>query len=529
MLKRAPIVLCGLFWVLHLGAQEYVGSKACASCHQQIHEHWVRSSMGRSMSLATEHQAKATGEIKVRSEKLRRDFSVFAENGQLKQRESGEGFRGEHVLRWAIGSGGNGLSFVVQRGDHLFQAPLSYYSRVGQWGLSPGYEFADYGFNRTIAAGCIHCHSGRPQPVARTNGQYENPPFAELTIGCENCHGPGRKHIAQRGARNAIVNPAKLPAARADEICMNCHQGGDTRILQPGKTESDYRPGMVLNDVVAIFKLPRSPENPQDADLLEHHESMRLSRCFEKSGAMSCQTCHNPHAAKIDYRAKCLSCHTGKLGDGHPDRKSDCIGCHMPKRDVKVIAHSALTNHRIVRKPGQALPDSTDAGQELVHINRAGNGELPLLTRMQAYGQMADRQPAYYERFQALLDEAAKKEGQHPLVLASLGRRALRANRFAESIAYLQAARERGSSSSTTYEDLGEALGRSGRMEESVQVLEQGIKAAPFTPVLYKALALRLIQLKRFAEAKQILAQYVDLFPEDDFVRKLLAQVSAPR
>ena len=66
-------------------------------------------------------------------------------------------------------------------------------------------------------------------------------------------------------------------------------------------------------------------------------------------------------------------------------------------------------------------------------------------------------------------------------------------------------------------------------MEESVQVLEQGIKAAPFTPVLYKALALRLIQLKRFAEAKQMLARYVELFPEDDFVRKLLAQVSAPR
>ena len=513
-------VIAVLLWVGIAAAQDYVGSKACAGCHKQIHEHWLRSSMGRSMSPASEHLSKVNGEITVRSEKLKRDFAVFSENGQLKQRESGEGFRNEHPLAWAIGSGANGLSFVLQRGDHLFQAPLSFYSRVGQWGLSPGYEFADYGFNRTIAAGCIQCHSGRPQPVPRTNGQYQKPPFAELAIGCENCHGPGRKHIALPGAKSAIVNPAKLPRERADEICMNCHQAGDTRILQPGKTESDYRPGMALNDVVAIFKLPRTA----DADLLEHHESMRLSKCFEKSGTMSCLTCHSPHAASIDYNAKCLSCHTL-----HPGGGAGCVTCHMPKRDVKVIAHSALTNHRIVRTRDQPLPASPDSGLDLVHINRAGNAELPLLTQMQAYGQMADRQPAYYERFQKLLDEAAKKHGQDPLVLASLGRRALRANRFDEAIMHLQAAHERGSISSTTFEDLGEALGRAGRLEESVAALRQGIQFAPYTPVLYKALALRLIQLKRFDDAKQMLAKYVELFPEDDFVRKLLAQVSGSR
>ncbi len=476
--------------------------------------------MGRSMSPASEHLSKVNGELTVRSEKLKRDFAVFSENGQLKQRESGEGFQNEHALAWAIGSGVNGLSFVLQRGDHLFQAPLSFYSRVGQWGLSPGYEFADYAFNRTIAAGCIQCHSGRPQPVAQSNGKYQKPPFAELAIGCENCHGPGRKHITLRGAKNAIVNPAKLPRERADEICMNCHQAGDTRILQPGKTESDYRPGMVLNDVVAIFKLPRTA----DADLLQHHESMRMSKCFEKSGTMSCLTCHSPHAASIDYNAKCLSCHTE-----HPGGGPGCVTCHMPKRDVKVIAHSALTNHRIVRRPDQQLPAPPDSGLDLVHINRAGKTELPLLTRMQAYGQMADRQPAYYEKFQLLLDEAAQKEARHPLVLASLGRRALRANRFAEAITHLQAARDKGSVSSTTFEDLAEALSRAGRLEDSAQVLQQGIQAAPYTAVLYKSLALRFIQLKRFEEAKQILTKYVDLFPEDDFVRKLLAQVSGPR
>lgn len=490
--------------------------------------------MGRSMSLAANHLTKVTGNVRIHSEKLRREFSVFAENGQLKQREEGEGFRSEHALAWAIGSGANGLSFILQRGAFLFQAPLSYYSRVGRWDLSPGYEFADYGFNRPIAAGCIHCHSGRPQPVAQTNGQYRNPPFQELAIGCENCHGPGQKHIAQQGARSSIINPARLPPSRADEICMNCHQAGDARVLQPGKTENDYRPGQPLNDTLAIFQIPRSLDNSRDADLLEHHESMRLSRCFQESGTMSCQSCHNPHSAKVDYRAKCMSCHEQKFGGagfgtGHPERSSDCTSCHMPKREVQLIAHAALTNHRIVRRPGQPLPPLSGRADELAHLNPAGRTPLPLLTRMQAYSQLAERLPAYYKTFHLLLDEAAVKEPTHPLVLATLGRRALRAKQLPEAIKYLESAREHGSSTATTLEDLAEAYGQSGRLEESAQVLLEGIRTAPFTQVLHKALALRYIQLKRYDQAKEALARYVELFPEDDFVRRLLTQVSGPR
>jgi uncharacterized protein HemY len=164
-----------------------------------------------------------------------------------------------------------------------------------------------------------------------------------------------------------------------------------------------------------------------------------------------------------------------------------------------------------------------------VHSNRIAGQALPLLTELQAYGEMADRQPGYLDRFNRLLDQAATTEPAHPLVLATLGRRALRANQLPEAVTHLQAALKAGSKSSTTFEDLGDALGRSGRLEDSAAVLQQGIQTAPFTPVLYKALALRYIQLKRYEQAKTALEQYVERFPEDDFVRKLLQQVSGPR
>jgi len=55
-----------------------------------------------------------------------------------------------------------------------------------EWDLSPGYEFADYGFNRPMAAGCVVCHSGRPRLARDRNGVYLDPPFQEMAIGCEN-------------------------------------------------------------------------------------------------------------------------------------------------------------------------------------------------------------------------------------------------------------------------------------------------------------------------------------------------------
>lgn len=514
--------MASLAFTAALCAQEYAGSKSCAGCHKQIYDHWATTPMGRALTPASQHLALGGGTLV--SDVLKREFQVTVEEGRLVQTETGADFRSSHPLAYAIGSGVNGFSFLVQRGDHLFQAPLSYYSRTKQWALSPGYEFADYGFNRPIATGCIACHSGQPQPVPGRNGQFRDPAFRELAIGCENCHGPGRTHVERKAP---IVNPAKLAPALADDICMNCHQGGDTRIPLPGKTELDFRPGRPLSETIAIFKLPRQ-RGAADSDLLEHHESMRLSACFGgSSGRLSCQSCHNPHASTTDYRAKCLTCHTKPLATAtHPARSSDCVTCHMPKREVGVIAHSALTNHRIVRTPGQALPDGAFVKTDLALLNPGR--PLPVITRMRAYGQLMEQQPAYRERFDALLAESARAYPADPLVLATLGRKALRDQREADAVNYLKRAIAAGSESASTFEDLGEALSRQGDLEGSLATLRRGIELAPFAPALRKSLALRYVKLERFADAQKTLEEYVALFPEDDFIRRLLKQVTPP-
>lgn len=181
-----------------------------------------------------------------------RRFKVFMKDGRLYQSETESAagavvFANMQAVEWAIGSGENGITFAVQRGGYLFEAPLSYYARTRGWGLSPGYEAVDEGFSRPVQRDCLVCHAGRLRFVPGRNATSSEAPFAEAAIGCENCHGPGQLHIAERGRGTvqlpdtSIVNPARLPARLAEDICMVCHQGGQARALLPGREYSDFR------------------------------------------------------------------------------------------------------------------------------------------------------------------------------------------------------------------------------------------------------------------------------------------------
>ena len=526
----------------------WTGSKVCASCHREIYERYGRVAMAHSMSQGNQSAPVTSAAVTVFIAKFNRSFQVYRDGADVYQSESATDaagktvFRAVYKLEFAVGSGVNGYSYAVRRGNYLFEAPLSYYARLRKWDLSPGYEFADYGFNRPMVGGCVVCHSGRPRLARDRNGVYLDPPFQELAIGCENCHGPGGAHVANGGARRSIVNPARLSPRLAEQICMSCHQSGDARVLQPGKDYADFRPGTWLSDTLAILKMA---SRPSDEDLLEHHSAMQASKCFSGSGGkLSCFTCHDPHAqpppaeAAAWYRAKCRTCHSETSckapHQARAERGNDCTACHMPKRNVTVISHSTLTNHRIIANAAHAGGPMPALAPErgLIWVNRpAGGGELPRITLWRAYGELLQKEPAFQTNYLALLDELAKDQPDNGLVQAALGSRDLRgklADSNAGAITHLTRALDLGFSTSTVYADLAEALSRVGRTQGAVEVLNRGISTEPYAPELYKSLALRYISLKNYAQAKQTMQRYVELFPEDDFMRGLLTQVESP-
>ncbi|MGH9432574.1 MAG: hypothetical protein ACRD3T_13615 [Terriglobia bacterium] len=546
----------------------YVGSKVCAECHSDIYQSFKATDMGRSMVMPDDASQSVLllTPATVDDQKLNRQFQAFGQGNRVYQSESeiapgrGEVFRNTKQVEYVIGAGENGFGYLVRRGQYLFEAPLSYYTKFHQWELSPGYQFADYGFNRPILVECLSCHSGRSRPVSGRDGMYLDPPFQELSIGCENCHGPGELHVGERrrGApvrRNidtSIVNPANLPPWLADNVCMACHETGDVRVQQLDKTALDFRPGTPLDRTIAIFSIPLTPATAAEkSPLIEHYSLMTLSKCYLSSGGkMSCLTCHDPHheptgaGAVSYYRAKCLNCHneqicTLPLATRMKQVPADnCAGCHMPKQNLQTLAHSALTNHRIIARLDEPFPEvafhqTSAALPDLVHLSAIpGETASPVspAVLLRAYQSLKQTHPQYEKPYEATLDELAKAPNWDPVVLAALGRRLMQvrtAPALAEAAKDFKQAIAAGSTSAADYENLANLLANSGNTMEAISVLQHGITLNPYSSRLYKSLALRYVNVRQYAPALQTMKKDLDLFPEDSFMRGLIARAES--
>ncbi|HEX4320870.1 MAG TPA: hypothetical protein VHZ52_08210 [Acidobacteriaceae bacterium] len=540
----------------------YIGSEACSRCHIEIYNHFLRTSMGRSATPVTpEFLHSVPLPASIYDQKSGRHFEVHIQDEKLYESEfqldaaGHEVFRNTQPIEWIVGANANGLGALVHHDNYIFEAPLSYYKRAGDWELSPGYQNGDYGFHRVIAPGCIFCHSGRPQPVAGSDGKYGNPAFTQLAIGCENCHGPGSAHVHAMGVGDSyakgkdptIVNPESLTAARANDICMSCHQTGDTRVFQPGKTYQDFRPGEPLDRIMAILMIPPTREKPPSEDHVQHYYSMILSKCYRGSAnnpaekQLRCISCHDPHieptseAAPAFFNGKCMSCHTSQSCKASVQVRAktepadNCIGCHMPKRAGGAISHTSLTNHRIIARPDEPFPDAaftmtTAALPNLIYLNAEHPDQAPpAVTLLQAYDQLKEQSPAYVASYQKKLRELETSEPDNAIVQAALGHQALAAGQLDEAAQHLQDSLQLDPAQPAAYVDLSSIADQKGNAAQAVYLAQKAVMLDPFNAPMQKTLVLRLINAKQYPEAEAAMEKYLQNFPEDDFMRKMLA------
>jgi Flp pilus assembly protein TadD len=539
----------------HADKDGYVGSAACAGCHAIISANFAQTRMGRSLTrLSPTAVAKLPVPASLNDHALDRQFEVFRENGKLWQRESETGpggaaiFHNTQEVKWIIGAGANGYSGLVQLGNYLFEAPLSFYSETKHWEPSPGYEREDNGFHRPVLAGCISCHAGRPDPIEQDTGKYAIQPFLQTAIGCENCHGPGAAHVRAMKARKdhaqdtLIVNPDKLSADLENDICMSCHEAGDSRVPRPGKTYQDFRPGMPLDDTLSILMIPLKRDDPDANDHVQHYFEMSMSKCFRATARqLRCATCHDPHIeptrqnAPAYFNQKCMNCHesNGCKAPLQVREKTtpvdNCIGCHMPQRQTLGIAHTSLTNHRILARPGEPWPEeafqqTTRELPDLIHLNRVRGraDDLPMLSLLEAYREIAERRPEYADVYQRTLTELDRTDPDHATVQEALGKRELAAGSLDGAVAHLRKAIALNPQDAVGYSLLSEALARENRLDEAIAANQRAVDLEPYDRSFQKSLVEHLIQGKQYDKALAAIEHYLDLFPEDGFMRKML-------
>ena len=537
----------------------FVGSQACAACHRDLYDSFKKTSMGQSLTeVSPGLKSRFPTTAQVQSSTAGHSYRVYWERNRLYQSESvvdengkrtqGPGFPSD----FAVGSGVNGVTFLIRRENRLFEAPLSYYSRTRSWDLSPGFAAYDAGFTRPVQTACLECHIGRFASGVQAGNSFPMRPFAEPAIGCESCHGPGEIHVRERGAGHvirsaddSIVNPARLPQELANDICVRCHQGNDARVPQIGKSVSDFRPGTPLSHALVIFKLPLRVDQPgQQPDLLEHGFAMTLSKCFRRSGSMTCTTCHSVHqsiepAQKVSYyRSKCLTCHSTANCRLEISKRpgDDCISCHMPKRPVEAVAHSALTNHRIVLTPDEPYPDDAHDSQ--------GNGSLGLIrfsgtsrpavhdvndiVLLQAYRSLLPKAPWLRGRYEALLGRLQSDQPNDPTVLSTAGHELVISGSHEgseQAIGLLKRSVAGGDQDSEVSLDLATALLRTSRSQEAVEVLKKAVAHDSFDPTLRKLLIETTMRTGDQSESVSEMTDYLRLFPTDQSMRTLLNEV----
>ena len=382
---------------------DFVGDAACAQCHAEIVEQYASHPMSRSMAKAGEPATLATFDKSVQIKPGGRCVYFVRQAGEdvLEHHESMSDAKGEVIydqavtMDYAMGSGEHGRSYLSNHHGVLLMSSISWYANGNRWELSPGYVADDQRrFGRRILDECLACHCGRVTRSDTASSVYAQKPFAQLSIGCENCHGPGRQHIAARqdssaAASDPIINPARLAPAHRDSVCNQCHLQAAARIPRYGRTFFDFQPGQRLEEVITVFLTGSPIDTEGKAKSVSHVQQMMDSQCYRNSdGELGCISCHDPHGvpaaeSRADfYRDKCFACHENESCAMELDKrlkhesKNSCFECHMPQVGLSDVAHTAQTDHRVLARPAAATDKTAPPTDRLLFFDDA-NQRMP--------------------------------------------------------------------------------------------------------------------------------------------------------
>ena len=457
----------------------------------------------------------------VRHPKMAATYRAYVDDaGRWWQEESlpGTDFERRVEVRYVIGSGNHARSYLGEVDGELVELPITWYVRKAIWDMSPGYEGAGHmRFLRPVRPECLFCHNDLTRHVPETDAGYAEPLREGIT--CVRCHGDGAAHVLARRAGTAtvpddtILDPARLPPARAQQICQQCHLQGVARVLREGRTWDAYDVRQPLSDHLSAFVA--ADDGGRTFGIASHAARLALSACA-KDGRLRCTTCHDPHRKKGSRAARdaCLGCHRIEACPD-PKRAGDCAGCHMPSGGTNDIPHVHFTDHFIRRSPGRtpaapkvsALVGALGATDANAEVRR---GMATVLAALQG-----DTHRALLPTGIALLAGSLEAHPARADAWDVLGRGRLQAEDYAGAVAAFAEAERRGHETVAFRSDQAGALMGLGRLAEAERVLSDATERAPDHGLTWGLLGSVRHAAGRLAEAEAAFARAAALLPSD--------------
>jgi tetratricopeptide (TPR) repeat protein len=369
----------------------YVDDARCAKCHRDISHGYETLGMARSLAVPRPDSAIAdcstTGGYFAHEASGQHYRMWFDDEGRMWMRQYELDSEGREInalsieAHFGVGSGNHARTYLHRSpSGELWELPVTWYAHGG-WNMSPGYDRAEHDrFSRRVGRDCLFCHNAYPDTPEGEDRPGRPETFPEVLpegIGCQRCHGPGKRHVDLAYSANAtdeaiaqaILNPADLGPVAQDEICLQCHLQPTSRLgalVRPtDRGDYSYRPGEPLDAYIAHVAYDVDGQD-ETFEVNHHAYQLRKSACWQGEGSLTCLSCHDPHhkPSPVDrierYRAACLTCHA--LNDCHVERRTgaplgpdpDCASCHMPLTRPSDAIHTIVTDHRIQLPPADA-------------------------------------------------------------------------------------------------------------------------------------------------------------------------------
>jgi hypothetical protein len=412
---------------------QYVGAAACQACHPGEHASWAASfhatmtqdpaAPGAVLGDFGDAAGPRRVQVHGREWRLGRDA-----DGTCWAERDGPAGPDRRPVALLTGSHHMQVSWLATGATRVLeQLPLVWHRGEGRWiprnaGFLRPPEVSDAPpsergrWNLT----CLRCHTVDPRPLVLGGLGAMDTRVGQLGISCESCHGPGAEHAARNrdparryglhlggGGDPTIVNPARLPAARAREVCGQCHSiSSEKSVADWGRWLQEgfaYRPGDELSATRAVSRFvpeaerpARAASDPLLAEILAREPTYFDDRFWRDgevrvtgrelhgvtdgpcSGGVSpagqpftCTTCHALHrrpddprparewrddqlsaALAADADAACVQCHAPQAaqGSGHTRHApgspgASCVECHLPRTTYGL--HQAIRTHRV--------------------------------------------------------------------------------------------------------------------------------------------------------------------------------------
>ena len=379
-------------------AATFVGSEACAGCHRSEAELWRSSQHKRAMDHATDKSV--LGDFSgasldyygVHSRFFRQDGKFLVEtdgpDGRLSTFEVKYTFGLDPLQQYLVEFPDGRLQALSlawdsrpkdkggQRWFHLYPDEEIRHDDVLHWTrLNQNWNFM-----------CAECHSTGVRKNYDAAADRFATTWAEISIGCEACHGQGSRHVSWAHDRQSWWpfgkndDPTKGLLVRFDERHditwpIDPRTGNGQRRIAPAMLRKevetcglcharragfseDWIPGRPLSDTHVVSSLARGlyHADGQMRDEVYNYGSFKQSKMF--AAGVTCGDCHDPHGAKLRAPGDgvCLQCHLSDKYAAVTHHRHEganpplaCASCHMPARTYMVVDRRHDHSFRVPR------------------------------------------------------------------------------------------------------------------------------------------------------------------------------------